>query len=63
MPWYTNPATTCKVLNRIADRHPHATLTDLKTALDNATDLIWNKREQFYNNKSGRTENTLQNYG
>jgi hypothetical protein len=50
MPWYTNPTLTCKVLNRIANRYPRATLKDLKTTLDNATQLIWSKQEHYYKN-------------
>lgn len=48
MPWYTNPVLTCKVLNRIANRHPRATTRDLDTILDYATQLIWSKQEHFY---------------
>jgi hypothetical protein len=55
MPWYINPAITCKVLNRIANRHSHANLNDLRTAMDIATELIWNKQEHYYKNKSSHT--------
>lgn len=47
MPWYTNPALTCKVLNRIANRYDHTALQDLKSALDRATALIWMKQENY----------------
>jgi hypothetical protein len=52
MPWYTNPVITCKVLNRIANRHSRANLHDLKNTLDNATQLLWSKQEQYYNSRS-----------
>jgi hypothetical protein len=52
MPWYINPVKTCKVLNRIATRYPRANLQDLKTTLDNATQLLWSKQERFCNSKS-----------
>lgn len=50
MPWYTNPVITCKVLNRIANRHNHTVLSDLKSVLDYSTELIWKKQEQYYEN-------------
>ena len=52
MPWYINPVLTCKVLNRIANRYPRANLQDLKTTLDNVTQSLWSKQEQYYNSKS-----------
>jgi hypothetical protein len=52
MPWYTNPVITCKVLNRIANRHSCANLHDLKTTLDYATQLLWRKQEHYYTRKS-----------
>jgi hypothetical protein len=51
MPWYMNPTSTCKVLNRIADRHRRATLRDLQLVLDHATQQIWNKREHYHEKK------------
>ncbi len=51
MPWYNNPVITRKVLNRIANRHPRATIQDLDRALDYATQLIWNKQEQYYESR------------
>ena len=59
MPWYTNPKLTCKVLNRIANRHPRTNLTELKITLDNATQLIWSKQEHYYKNKSLNSNNAL----
>ena len=50
VPWYNNPVLTCKVLNRIANRYTRATLQDLNTVLDRATQLIWNKQEQYFRN-------------
>ena len=50
MPWYTNPAITCKVLNRIASRYEGSSLQNLKYILDHATELIWRKQEQYYGN-------------
>jgi hypothetical protein len=52
MPWYINPVITCKVLNRIANRYPRANLQELKTTLDNATQLLWSKQEHYCNSKS-----------
>jgi hypothetical protein len=48
MPWYTNPIKTCQVLNRIANRHSRASIKELDTVLDYATQLIWSKQENFY---------------
>lgn len=48
MPWYTNPVTTCKVLNKIANRHERTNLQELKFVLDEASTLIWKKQEHFY---------------
>jgi hypothetical protein len=48
MPWYTNPILTCKVLNRIANRHPRTSLHDLDTIMDRATQMLWSKQELFY---------------
>ena len=50
MPWYTNPVITCKVLNRIARRYENSPLQNLKTILDNATESIWEKQQQYYDN-------------
>ncbi|MEI6208844.1 MAG: hypothetical protein WCP20_18860 [Desulfuromonadales bacterium] len=50
MPWYTNPVITCKVLNRIANRHERTPLQDLKSVLDRVTELIWRKQEHYYEN-------------
>jgi hypothetical protein len=54
MPWYTNPLVTCKVLNKIANRHDSSKLLDLKSALDHATELIWKKQEQYYESNRQR---------
>jgi hypothetical protein len=51
MPWYTNPVITRKVLHRIADRHAHASLQELNTTLDKATQSIWNKQNQYHSIK------------
>ena len=48
MPWYTNPVTTCKVLDRIATRHERTALQDLKSVLDNAIASILKKQEHYY---------------
>lgn len=48
MPWYTNPAITCKVLNRIANRNSHTPLHNLRSVLDSATESIWKKQERYY---------------
>jgi hypothetical protein len=50
MPWYTNPVTTCKVLNRIAHRHERLSLQNLKSILDYATETIWRKQQDYYDN-------------
>jgi hypothetical protein len=47
MPWYINPALTCKVLNRIANRISRTNLQDLNATLDRATELIWSKQEGY----------------
>jgi predicted trehalose synthase len=47
MPWYMSPDITCKVLNRIANRHPVTDLQNLVRILDYATELLWHKQEQF----------------
>lgn len=54
MPWYTNPDTTCKVLNRLANRYEHQTLAGLKSLLDHATQLIWVKQERYYESNQQR---------
>lgn len=51
MPWYMNPIRTCKVLNRIANRHRHAPLRDLTSVLDLATEKLWHKQECYYSKK------------
>ena len=48
MPWYTNPVTTCKVLNRIANRFDHSSLNNLRSVMDYATESIWRKQEHYY---------------
>jgi hypothetical protein len=47
MPWFMNPAITCKVLNRLANRHSRESLRDLNALLDHATQLLWRKQECF----------------
>ncbi|WP_191965653.1 MULTISPECIES: hypothetical protein [Oryzomonas] len=54
MPWYINPALTCKVLNRIADRISRTNLQDLNATLDRATELIWSKQECYNNMRNVR---------
>lgn len=58
MPWYISPVKTCKVMNRIATRYQRANLQDLKSTLDNATQLLWSKQERFCNNKSSGSMGT-----
>lgn len=48
MPWYTNPAIFCKVLNKIASRYELSTLQELNTVLDNAVASILKKQEQYH---------------
>lgn len=48
MPWYCNPTITCKVLNRIVNRYPDATINDLNVLLGSATQLLWDKQENYY---------------
>jgi hypothetical protein len=48
MPWYTNPAMTCKVLHKIADRHDETPLQDLKSVLDQTVALIVKKQQHYY---------------
>ncbi|MDD2734850.1 MAG: hypothetical protein PHF56_12985 [Desulfuromonadaceae bacterium] len=47
MPWYTNPAITRKVLHRIANRYARASLQELNSTLDKATQMLWNKQHQY----------------
>lgn len=47
MPWYMNPVITCKVLNRLANRHSRRSLGELNSLLDQATQLLWRKQEDF----------------
>lgn len=47
MPWYMNPAITCRVLNRIAKRHSHDSLQELGSLLDCTTQTLWSKQERF----------------
>jgi len=48
MPWYMNPSSTCKVLNRIANRHTRAELRELRQVLDHVTEKIWAKQECYH---------------
>jgi len=52
MPWYNNPVITRKVLNRIANRHPRATIQDLNVALDYVTQMIWSKQENYFKSET-----------
>lgn len=52
MPWYMNPLRTCKVLNRIANRHRHVPLRVLNSVLDQATEKLWHKQERYYSKDS-----------
>ncbi len=49
MPWYTNPLKTTKVLNRIATRYESSAIQDLRSALDNVTELVRIKLVRYYN--------------
>jgi len=51
MPWYMKPTQTCKVLNRLADRYSTSSLQDLNIILEQATQTIWYKQEQYYNSR------------
>lgn len=57
MPWYMNPATTCKVLHRIANRHARASLRELAVLLDQATEKLWSKQEYYYTKETSRRLN------
>lgn len=48
MPWYMNPTSTRKVINRIANRHSRDSLKDLQSVLDQTTQSLWNKQECYY---------------
>ena len=48
MPWYINPAITCKVMDRIANRHARASLRELTALLDQATEKLRSKQEFYY---------------
>ncbi len=54
MPWYKNPVTTCKVLDRIARRYEHLALPDLKSLLDDVTGMIWVKLEHYHEGRQQR---------
>jgi hypothetical protein len=54
MPWYTNPVTTCKVLDKIAKRYERTTLHDLKFCLDNTVALILKKQENYHRDTCGQ---------
>lgn len=54
-PWYMNPVTTCKVLNRIASRHEYAPLLDLNDLLDQAIEKLWSKQENYYTKVESRS--------
>lgn len=58
MPWYMIPSQTCKVLNRLADRYATSSLQDLNMILDQATQNIWFKQEQYYNAKMSNGNRT-----
>ena len=57
MPWYMYPIITCRVLNRIANRHPRASIQDLSNLLDNATQLLWRKQEHYIKTRSSYNNN------
>lgn len=40
MPWYMNPAKTCGLLNRIASRFPAQQKQELRSTLDQITEMI-----------------------
>ncbi len=48
MPWYTNPAMICKVLDKIAKRYGQTNLYDFKPVLDNAIASIFKKQEHYH---------------
>lgn len=50
MPWYMNPASSRKVVNRIASRYSRASLQELGSALDLVTQRLWSKQEFFCDN-------------
>lgn len=47
-PWYLNPATIRKVLDRIANQHACVPLRDLNELLGQAADRLWSKQEKYY---------------
>ena len=58
MPWYMNPISTRKVINRIASRHSRDSLTELQHILDHATQLLWNKQEFYFKKVQHKGEPT-----
>jgi len=50
MPWYTNPLTTTKIINKIANRYERSALQDLKSVLDHVTELVRRKQDHYYEN-------------
>lgn len=47
MPWYKNPLTTCKVLDKIARRYENSSLQQLRNVIDSVTELIWEKQVNY----------------
>jgi len=47
-----SPDITCRVLNRIANRHRIADTHSLTRMMDYATQLLWNKQEQYYKQRT-----------
>ena len=47
MPWYMNPISTRKVINRIANHYSCASLQDLQSVLDRATQRLWDKQDCY----------------
>lgn len=50
-PWYMDTSKQCKVMNRIAEFHRESSLEDLRSVLDTATQMLWQKVERFYNRR------------
>lgn len=48
MPWYMNPTSSRKVINRIAASHSHDSLKELQDVLDRATQGLWRKQEYYH---------------
>lgn len=50
MPWYMNPSSTRRVVNRIALHYSRLSIQEQAAALDHVTQRLWHKQEFFHEN-------------